>query len=136
MCEIAHGRYIADTRVELTHLASGAALVTDPAREHRGGGTSFSPMDLAACALGTCAMTIMTIVAARLGADLSGMRMEVRHALAADRRRIASVGITLHLPAGVPGSARPQLEAAAHNCPVRNSLHPDVKVTLDFVYDC
>jgi putative redox protein len=52
-------------------------------------------------------------------------------------RRIGSVDLTVRFPNGplFSDAVRTKLEAAAHACPVKNSLHPDVRVGLKFVYE-
>lgn len=121
--------------MSLTHVPSGATLTTDPAPELGGGGTSFSPIDTMAGALGACVMGVLALVAGRLGVDLAGMRMEVGREIAKDPWRIAAVSVVVHLPAGVPAAARPRLEGATEHCPVRRAMHPDVKVAVEFRYD-
>jgi putative redox protein len=52
-------------------------------------------------------------------------------------RRIGALTVTITVPAGriVSPSDRELLERAAETCPVRQSLHPDVKVSMVFGYD-
>jgi putative redox protein len=51
-------------------------------------------------------------------------------------RRIGSLKTRLVFPQGKPLSVtdRAKLEAAAKACPVKQSLHPDVKTPMEFVY--
>jgi putative redox protein len=42
--------------------------------------------------------------------------------------------VVVQLPAHVPPNNRQALEAAAHTCPVERSLHPDIKVDVQFRY--
>jgi uncharacterized OsmC-like protein len=55
--------------------------------------------------------------------------------MAASPRRIAEIPVTIHMPASLTPEERKKLEAAAAGCPVANSLHPDVKASVKFVYD-
>ena len=50
--------YLGDLRVECTHNQSGTKIITDAPVDNHGKGEAFSPTDLCATALGTCAMTI------------------------------------------------------------------------------
>lgn len=135
MSEIVHGEYLEGAQVRLTHLPTGTALMTDPPPELGGDGTSFSPIDLLAGALSACVMTVVALVADRMELDLTGMRMEVSRAMAEGSKRVACIGVVLHLPPAVPEDKRGALARAAAHCPVRNSLHPDVQVAVDFRYD-
>jgi putative redox protein len=51
-------------------------------------------------------------------------------------RRIGSLTTRLVFPSGsrLSPSDRAKLEAAARACPVKQSLHPDVKMAMEFVY--
>lgn len=130
-----NARYLGNKRMELTHEDSGAKLITDAPKDNNGQGQSFSPTDMVAGALGACAMTIMSIVAERDGIDLGGMWMEAEKEMTPPPRRIAAVPVTIHMPAALGEKDRARLEGAAATCPVARSLHPDVQVTLTFVYD-
>ena len=45
-------------------------------------------------------------------------------------RRIAKLEATIHMPAGIAEDLRERLIRAAHACPVKQSLHPDVEIVL------
>jgi putative redox protein len=129
------GLYLGNKRTRLVHGPSGSEVMTDAPRDNAGEGAFFSPTDLVAGALGACAMTIMGIVAERSGIDLTGMTMRVEKEMRSAPRRIARLSVVLHLPARLGEAERQKLEAAARACPVHGSLHPDVSVGLEFVYD-
>jgi putative redox protein len=57
--------YQGQLRCQATHGPSGAKLITDAPTDNMGQGSSFSPTDLVAVALGTCMLTIMGIIAQR-----------------------------------------------------------------------
>jgi putative redox protein len=127
--------YVGDLHCEATHGPSGIRLVTDAPVDNGGKGEAFSPTDLTATGLGTCLITIMGIAANRHGWDLSGTRVRVvKEMTAVPIRRIGALTATISVPAGRVTEAcdRLLLERAADTCPVRQSLHPDVKVTMVF----
>lgn len=74
MSRIATVRYTGNLHSDLTHLQSGNVISTDAPTDNNGRGEAFSPTDLLAASLGACAMTIMGMKAADLGADLVGAR--------------------------------------------------------------
>ena len=129
--------YLGDLHCEATHEPSGRQLVTDAPVDNGGKGDTFSPTDLTATGLGTCLMTIMGLVAKRHGWDLTGTRVRVvKEMTSVPLRRIGALTATIILPPGriTSASDRTLLERAAETCPVRQSLHPDVKVTMVFEY--
>jgi putative redox protein len=125
--------YEGDLHTTCVHGPSGRELATDAPRDNEGRGESFSPTDLLATALGSCLLTVMGIVARRRGWRLEGARATVeKHMLAEPERRIGRLAVRIDMPAGLPAESRAVLERAALSCPVHRSLHPDVKVELDF----
>jgi putative redox protein len=129
--------YLGDLHCGAVHGPSKNRLVTDAPVDNGGKGDAFSPTDLAATALGACLMTIMGLVAERHDWDLTGTRVRViKEMTAVPLRRIGALTVTISVPAGRVTSAsdRALLERAADTCPVRQSLHPDVKVSMVFEY--
>ena len=119
------------------HGPSKETLTTDAPVDNGGKGASFSPTDLVATALGTCMATIVGLVAKRSDLNIDGLQVQVIKDMTADSvRRIGSLTTRLVFPKGKPISAadRAKLEAAAKACPVKQSLHPDVKMPVEFVY--
>ena len=120
-----------------THGPSRNALTTDAPVDNGGKGAAFSPTDLVATALGTCMATIMGLVAQRNNLNIEGLQIQVIKEMTADPvRRIGSLKTRLIFPRGKPLSItdRAKLEVAANACPVKQSLHPDLKLTVEFVY--
>ena len=119
------------------HGPSKKSLSTDAPVDNGGKGAAFSPTDLVATALGSCMVTIMGQVASRHNLNLEGLRVQVLKEMVADPvRRIGALKTRMLFPPGKPLSAddRARLEAAAHTCPVKKSLHPDVQTPVEFVY--
>jgi putative redox protein len=127
--------YQGELHCEALHEPSGSRLETDAPKDNEGRGERFSPTDLVGAALGSCMLTVMGIVARRHQWDMTGAQVQVeKEMVATPIRRIGRLGLQLTLPAGIPESARAVLERTAHTCPVHQSLHPDVKVDLHFVW--
>jgi uncharacterized OsmC-like protein len=126
-------RYEGGLHCAAVHGPSGAVLPTDAPRDNQGLGEAFSPTDLVATALGTCLITTMAIVAKRKGYDLPGITAEVeKHMTTSGPRRIARIVSRLAIPLPGDHSDRALLEAAAHACPVHQSLHPEVEKHITF----
>jgi len=128
-------QYKGQLRCEATRQKTGKTVLTDVGADHGGQDDYFSPVDLAGAALGTCAMSMIALVAERDGLDVSSMRTSVQlEMVTSPARRIGSANVTVTLPKAIPDSVRPKLQAAANACPVKNSLHPDIQIRLEFVY--
>jgi putative redox protein len=119
------------------HGPSKQTLTTDAPVDNGGKGAAFSPTDLVATAMGTCMVTIMGLVAQRNNFKIDGLQVQVLKEMTADPvRRIGSLKTRLVFPRGklLSTADRAKLEAAAKACPVKQSLHPDVKTPVEFVY--
>ena len=119
------------------HGPSRQTLTTDAPVDNGGKGAAFSPTDLVVTAMGTCMVTIMGLVAQRNNLNIDGLQIQVLKEMTADPvRRIGSLKTRLVFPRGklLAASDRAKLEAAAEACPVKQSLHPDVKTPVEFVY--
>jgi putative redox protein len=128
------GRYTGRLGTEMIHGPSGAALKTAAPLDNQGDGSSFSPTDLMAAALASCAVTTMAILAEREGIDLSGVTFHVEKHMVSDPRRVGRLPVRIEMPAGLSPAARRKLENAAHTCPVQRSLPPEVETEVRFVY--
>ena len=113
--------YLGDLRVESVHVASGARLITDAPVDNNGKGEGFSPTDLCATALASCAMTIIGIYGKMHDVDVTGTSIEVTKTMSANPRRIGKLEVVFTMP-----------DRAAHTCPVHLSLHPDVEQVFTF----
>lgn len=131
----ASGSYLGGLRTQVTHLQSGTTIVTDAPTDNQGKGEAFSPTDLLATALGTCAVTTMAIEAKRQGFDPEGLSFSILKKMAAGPRRVASVDVAISWVGGPPAGADvARLKEAAEKCPVAVSLHPDLlqQISFDF----
>lgn len=127
--------YTGDLKCRAVHQESGTVLITDAPKDNQGEGSSFSPTDLVATALGTCIATIMGIVAKRRNLDIKGTRIEVVKEMASTpHRRVGKLLITVTFPRSFEGQDRVMLEHGAHTCPVHASLHPDIEAPIHFIY--
>jgi uncharacterized OsmC-like protein len=127
--------YEGDLHCSAIHTPSGKTLVTDAPVDNNGRGESFSPTDLVATALGTCMATVIGIVARRKNLAVEGMAITVRKFMSEDPpRRISRLELDLDIPLPADHPDRPLLESAARGCPVHHSLHPDIKVVMNWTW--
>jgi len=132
--EIAHsGEY----RCKISSGKTGAETFTDAPKESGGLGEMLSPTDLVAAALGSCIVTMISITAKKSGLDLGDVSASVVKEMSSEPlRRIGHLKISVRIPKwnAIPPEDRKKLEHAAMACPVKNSLHPDIKMVLSFEY--
>jgi putative redox protein len=129
--------YTGNLRCTARHISTGQNLATDASKGQGGLGENLSATDLVVVGLGTCILTTLAIVGQRHQLDLAGLSacME-KEMVAAPVRRIGSIGMTITLPLGLRLSTadRGRLENAARRCPVKQSLHPEIEIRIEFVY--
>jgi putative redox protein len=127
--------YQGDLHCKLVHGPSGAEINSDAPKDNHGRGESFSPTDLVAAALGSCMLTVMGIKARMLGVDINGATATVKKDMAnAPVRRVQALTVVIRLPHRLSDEHQRNLEEAAHGCPVKKSLHPDIQMPVEFVW--
>ena len=128
-------KYLGDLRTESVHLQSGSKLITDAPTDNQGRGEAFSPTDLLATAFGACVLTIMGIAAKTHGFDINGTEVETTKVMGTEPRRIVELITTFKFPHNNYSVKHKKiLELTAKECPVFNSLHPDIKKTVTYIY--
>ena len=128
--------YEGDLHCRVTHGPSGDTIPTDAPRDNEGRGEHFSPTDLVAAAMGSCALTIMGIAARKRDLDIRGARaVVVKEMGSTPRRHIARIALDITLPSHLDARSRTLLERAARGCPVQASLSADTKVDMTFRYE-
>lgn len=128
-------RYLGDLRTESTHLESGSTLLTDAPKDNQGRGEAFSPTDLVATAYGACVLSIMGIAAKTHGFAIEGATVETEKVMGTNPRRIVELITTITLPHNnYSAKEKKIIELTAKECPVYNSLHPDLKKNITFKY--
>ena len=127
--------YEGELRCRNTHGPSGTDLSTDAPVDNNGRGESFSPTDLIATALGSCMATIMGITAKSRGLEIEGLVVNVKKHMSTDMpRRITKLEVNIVVPLADDHPSRKLLEAAALTCPVHESIHPDIEVSIDWIW--
>jgi putative redox protein len=127
--------YEGELHCVLKHEPSGTQIQTDAPKDNMGRGESFSPTDLVGAALASCILTTMAIVAKRDSVPFEGARAEVVKEMNPQPRRIGALPVKVWLPKSIPMDYRAKLENAAHACPVHKSLHPDVRMPIEIIYE-
>lgn len=129
-----HTRYLGDLRTEATHVQSGNSITTDAPLDNQGRGEFFSPTDMLAASLASCMLTIMGIGARTHGYSIEGTEVDITKVMGTAPRRVVEIIVEFNFPTDYDTKSKRVIEAAARECPVANSLHPDLKQTIIFNY--
>ena len=122
-------------RTTATHLRSGQSIITDAPVDNNGKDEAFSPTDLMSTSLASCMMTIMGITAEKNDIDIDGAEAEVLKIMAENPRRVAGIDIQMTMPAKpYTEKEKSMLSHAALTCPVMKSIHPDIVVNLNLIW--
>jgi len=76
----------------------------------------------------------MGIKARDLNLTLDGTKANVQKIMGTDPRRIIEIEIDIEFSNNFDSKFKMILERAAKTCPVANSLHPDLKQNLTFIW--
>ena len=126
-------RYLGQLRTTAKHIQSGESIITDAPTDNMGKGEAFSPTDLVACALASCMITTMGIIAEPEQIDMTGIHTKVTKVMIADPRRISEVKIEMFWENCLATSLQiKKLKNAALTCPVALSLHPELSQQVNF----
>lgn len=128
------GQYLGGLTVGIRHGPSGAEIRTAAPVDNNGDGSSFSPTDLVAAALGACMLTVMGIAAEREGAPSAGTSFTVAKHMRSDPRRIDALVLRVRMPAALSEEQRGRLERIATACPVHHSLLAEIRCDVEFAY--
>lgn len=126
--------YTGELRTLATHLQSGSNIETDAPTDNHGKGERFSPTDLIGTSLAACMLTTMAIRAKELEPRLRNVFTETEKIMSAAPRRISGINITFQWPTDQTFTEEEKklLEEIAWSCPVKESIHPDIKLQVHF----
>jgi uncharacterized OsmC-like protein len=97
-----------------------------------GKGLDLNPIDLMAMGLASCLMIVMGKTAEAEKLDIVGAKADVSYDLV--NYRIGQIKVVIHLPKKLPATDQSKLETASKKCPVFLAIHPDVKVTVSYIW--
>lgn len=121
-------------RTVAVHLQSHNEIITDAPTDNHGKGEAFSPTDLLATSLASCMLTIIGIKAADMDVDITGTTAEVTKIMTTDPRRVSEVHIVVTFMQAFNDKTQKIFYNTALNCPVAQSIHPDIAQNLTFSY--
>lgn len=128
------GTYRSGLKMDLVHGPSGTEMRTSAPVDNKGDGSSFSPTDLLAAALGSCAVTTMAILADLKSIPFDSASFVVEKHMRSGPRRVDRLPLRIRMPSGLTEDQRAYLEEIARTCPVARSLLPEIEVEMVFEY--
>ena len=97
-----------------------------------GKGLDLNPIDLMSMGLASCLMIVMGKTAEAEKLDIVGAKADVSYDLV--NYRIAQIKVAIRLPKKLSAADQSKLETASKKCPVFLAIHPDVKVTVNYIW--
>ncbi len=126
--------YQGNLRTSCTHLKSDSSIETDAPTDNNGNGQRFSPTDLVATALASCMITVMGIRAHQSDIPFADITATVLKVMGTDPRRITEIQVEVAVGDDWNENQRKLMEQVALNCPVAQSLSPELIQNVRFVY--
>lgn len=127
--------YLGDLRISSTHNKSGTIIETDAPVDNHGKGTRFSPTDLVATAYLNCMLTLIGIYCDNHNLEFKKGKGDVEKVMGNSPRRIVELNFNMNLSGNDwSEQEKKRIENAAKACPVSNSVHPDIKIDIEFKY--
>ena len=126
--------YQENLRTQARHCNSGKIIITDAPIDNQGKGESFSPTDLLVTSLGSCILTIISIVSQRKSINLFGTKLFLTKIMTEKPRMISEIYVDIHFSCFLDYKEKKLFEKAAYTCPVYNSLNQTIKKQIKFHY--
>lgn len=125
------GKLIAPFSTELKH-ESGALIQTTAPKDNGGEGNLFSPTDLFAASLASCALTVIALYAKKNNIPIALAEFVLEKEMNSTPRRVKKISVVYSIQTTADDATFKKLEAAAKTCPVRASMHPDIEIFEQF----
>ncbi|MCF8407886.1 MAG: OsmC family protein [Crocinitomicaceae bacterium] len=127
--------YQGKLRTSCEHLASGNVITTDAPIDNKGKGEYFSPTDLVATAMGSCALTIMGIYCQEHNIDFDQAQIDVTKIMASNPRRIETIILKVDLSGNNwDEKTVHKVIQAGKSCPVGKTLGENVKIEWEITW--
>jgi uncharacterized OsmC-like protein len=127
--------YQGKLRTTCEHLASGNEITTDAPIDNKGKGEYFSPTDLVATAMGSCALTIMGIYCQEHNIDFDQAQIDITKIMASNPRRIETIILKVDLSGNNwDEKTVHKVIQAGKSCPVAKTLGENVKIEWEITW--
>ncbi|MDI9357436.1 MAG: OsmC family protein [Phycisphaerales bacterium] len=128
-------KYKGDLQCSIQHVRSGSIINTDAPVDNHGKGSTFSPTDLLASALGSCMLTILASSLKEQANLLEGTEVAVNKIMSTDApRRIVTLEVRFQFSKNLQFTDKQKEQAirVIESCPVHKSLNPNINIVIDY----
>ena len=131
--QISEVSYLGNLRTACKHLKSGDTFITDAPTDNNGKGEAFSPTDILATSLASCAMTIIGIYCNKNNISFENCEASVIKLMGNNPRKVDQIIIEMKLSENNwDDSTLEKVMKAARTCPVELSLKNNVQIEYKF----
>ena len=126
-------KYLGGLRTQATHLKSGKTIVTDAPIDNNGKGEAFSPTDILATSLASCAMTIIGIYCNNNGLSFERCEASVNKLMSSHPRKVEKISIEMKLSENEwDEKTLAKVIQVARACPVELTIQSNVQIEYKF----
>lgn len=111
-------------------------LHVDQPVEDGGSDAAPTPTEMFVASLASCVAFYVRRFLSRHDLPTDGLSITAKFAMGERPARVAEIGLSIQLPAGVPEARRAPLLAVASHCTVRNTLEHPPEVTIELAPAC
>jgi len=131
--QISEVSYLGNLRTACKHLKSGDTFITDAPTDNNGKGEAFSPTDILATSLASCAMTIIGIYCNKNDISFENCEARVIKLMGNNPRKVDQIIIEMKLSENNwDDSTLEKVIKAARTCPVELTLKNNVQIEYKF----
>ncbi len=125
--------YLGNLRTACKHLKSGDTFITDAPTDNNGKGEAFSPTDILATSLASCAMTIIGIYCNKNDITFENCEASVIKLMGNNPRKVDQIIIEMKLSENNwDDGILEKVIKAARACPVELTLKKNVQIEYKF----
>jgi len=126
--------YLGNLRTACTHMKSGDTFITDAPIDNNGKGEAFSPTDILATSLASCAITIIGIYCDKNDIRFDYCQASVSKFMGTNPRKVDKITIELKVSENNWNTATLQkIVKVARSCPVELTLKNNVQIDYKFI---
>ena len=131
--QISEVSYLGNLRTACKHLKSGDTFITDAPTDNNGKGEAFSPTDILATSLASCAMTIIGIYCNNNNITFENCEASIKKIMGNKPRKVDQIIIEMKLSENNwDNDTLKKVIEAARTCPVELTLKNNVQIEYKF----